>query len=221
MRKIKVMSLKIIKLGVWYLGVGDKEMGCGRRKQGNLMVLLMLFLKFGVYFIILLHCLCIVDINYFVPITYFIIFKSELNMLPLNVLFLGLSILETNSTFHTGAWGHLTSSCSSLPHLIKSCILALHTFTTLGHPAQPRTFCLSLRSQRPYQLPDHSSCGSCHSCPSSRPPLYCGQDDISRADLFHHLLLNPCSIFPLTLVQTPKSIRGCFQGGVIWLRPPL
>lgn len=145
MRKIKVMSLKIIKLRVWHLGVGEEEMGWGRRKQGNLMVLLMLCLKLGVYFILLLHCLCIVDLSYFVPITYFIIFKSELNMLPLNMLFLGLPILETNSTFHPGAWGHLASPCSSPPHVIKSRILALHTFTTSGHPAQPRTVCLSLR----------------------------------------------------------------------------
>lgn len=70
----------------------------GRRKQGTLQCCLCSVSQVAVLF-----CDFTPLFTYFVQITYFIVLKTEFNMLPLNMFSLGLSILENNSPYHTGA----------------------------------------------------------------------------------------------------------------------
>ena len=92
----------------------------------------------------------------------------------------------------------LSNPLRSFPrtHLIKHCLLARHTFS-LSTLLSPAPLSLSLPEQL-HQLPDHSSCSSWSSPPSSRLVLC--------ADLFSYLLLKRCRVFLLTWTN-PKSCR--------------
>lgn len=98
------------------------------------------------------------------------------------------------------AWGCLASPFLSLPHSLKYRILALPMpggcLSTLPRPEQA----VFISVCPLHQLPDHSSCSSGYPLPPPAPP--------STAPRGHFpgptcscLRLEPCSIFPRTLVR--------------------
>ena len=90
------------------------------------------------------------------------------------------------------------------------------------HPPCPAQSRLSLSLPEPlHQLPDLSSCSSCTPLPPPAPHATAAMTVCPSTDLPRYILLKPCSILPLTPVQTKVTQRLFTRLCVIWSRPPL